>query len=135
MSKKLIVFVLITLNITFSCNTDDDVVGTINETFIIGQWQLSSSTKNGTTIDLDTCDLMETYVFSNSNKVSITLYTFNTNNVCEEDAKTAYDYTIIGANLTINNNSAFVISTPENATLILTSKSSSDTFVNTYTRK
>ncbi|WP_035096560.1 lipocalin-like domain-containing protein [Aquimarina megaterium] len=135
MSKKLIVFVLITLNITFSCNTDDDVVGTINETFIIGQWQLSSSTKNGTAIDLDTCDLMETYVFSNSNKVSITLYTFNTNNVCEEGAKTTYDYTITGTNLTISNNSAFVISTPENATLILTSKNSSDTFVNTYTRK
>ncbi|WP_109098474.1 lipocalin family protein [Aquimarina sp. AU58] len=135
MSKKLIVFVLITLNITFSCNTDDDVVGTINETFIIGQWQLSSSTKNGTTIDLDTCDLMKTYVFSNSNKVSITLYKFNTNNVCEEDAKTTYDYTITGANLTISNSSAFVISTPKNTTLILTSKSSSDIFVNTYTRK
>lgn len=135
MSKKLIVFVLITLHITFSCNTDDDVAGTINETFIIGQWQLSSSTKNGTTIDLDTCDLMETYVFTNTNKVSNTLYALSTNNVCEEDAKTTYDYTITGVNLTINSHSVFVISTPNASTLILTSKSSSDTFVKTYIRK
>ncbi|WP_106793249.1 lipocalin family protein [Aquimarina sp. Aq78] len=135
MSKKLIVFVLIGLSITFSCSTDDDIVGTINETFIIGQWQLSSSTKNGTNVDLDACDLMETYVFNNSNKVSITLHTSNTENICEEDSKTTYDYTVTGANLTISNNSIFVVSTPENATLILTSKSSSDTFINTYKRK
>ncbi|EZH73765.1 hypothetical protein ATO12_17680 [Aquimarina atlantica] len=135
MSKKLIVFVLITLHITFSCNTDDDVVGTINKTFIIGQWQLSSSTKNGTTIDLDTCDLMETYVFTNANKVSITLYTSNTSDVCEEDSKTTYDYTVTDTHLTISKHSTFVISTPNASTLILTSKSSSDTYINTYTRK
>ncbi|PKV52852.1 lipocalin-like protein [Aquimarina sp. MAR_2010_214] len=135
MSKKLIVFVLIGLSMNFSCNTDDDVVGTINETFIIGQWQLTSSTKNGTNVDLGTCDLMETYVFDKSNKVSITLHTLNANNICEEGSKTTYDYSITNKNLTISNNSTFVISTSENAKLILTSKSSSDTFVNTYKRK
>lgn len=123
------------LGLTTSCSNDDDILGTINETFIIGKWQLSNVTQNGMDISLNDCQQMNTLEFNTSNKVVTTIYDFNADDVCEILTNTIKDYSINNSTITIEDANASEISTPRNETLILKSVEASDVIIKTFTRQ
>lgn len=135
MSKNLLfLLVLATFSFTISCS-DDDILETINETFIIGKWQLSNTTENGENIHLNDCQLLKTLEFNKKNEVIITTFEIDTDNVCETNSVTTHNYTINHSTITIDETANAEISTPKSETLILTSEESSNNIVRTYTRQ
>ena len=136
--KKTILSVMLglsTLAFVTSCSNDDDVIGTINETFIIGKWQLSNTTENGENINLDDCQLLKTLEFNTSNEVIITTFEINTDNICETHSIATHNYTINNSSITIDGIGSAEISTPRNETLILNAVEAANTIVKTYTRQ
>lgn len=133
-NKNLLFLLMLTIfSFTTSCN-DDDIIEEINETFIIGKWQLSSVTENGADINLNDCELLRTFEFNASNEVIITIYDFNTNDTCEMNSSTTKDYSIINNSLRIESIGDSEISTPRSETLILKSGTANN-IVKTYTRQ
>ncbi|WP_162843281.1 lipocalin-like domain-containing protein [Ichthyenterobacterium magnum] len=135
MSKNLLsLLMLITFSFATSCS-DDDVVETINETFIIGEWKLASITENDTDVSLNDCELLKSLNFNTSNEVIIKTYAFDSNNNCELDSDVTHSYTIDHSSITINGIMNAEISTPRNETLILKSVENSNYITKTYTRQ
>lgn len=121
---------------TTSCNNDDDdIIKEINETFIIGKWQLSNVTENGTDITLNDCELMRTLEFNTSNEVIITTYNLNASDTCEMNSNSTKDYSISNSTITIESVGNSDISTPRSETLILKSTETSNVIIETYTRQ
>ncbi len=136
MNKNLLlVLILITFSFTTSCIKDDDVVETINETFIIGKWKLLSITENGLDVSLNTCQRLKTLEFNSSFEVIIKTYDFNLADDCELNSNNTYAYSINHDFITIQNVLNAEISTPRNETLILKSVEDSNTIIKTFNRE
>lgn len=136
MNKNLLlVLILITFSFTTSCIKDDDVVETINETFIIGKWKLLSITENGLDVSLNTCQRLKTLEFNSSFEVIIKTYDFNLADDCELNSNNTYEYSINHDFITIQNVLNAEISTPRNETLILKSVEDSNTIIKTFNRE
>lgn len=133
--KLLLVVVLIAFSVVSSCSKDDDIIETINETFIIGKWKLSGITENGTNISLNDCELLKTLEFDTSYKVIIKTYDFNAMNDCEINSNSLYDYSINHNMIAIQNVEDAEIFTPNNETLILKSVEDSNIIIKTFNRE
>lgn len=131
----LLVLILITFSIVSSCSKDDDIIETINETFIIGKWKLSSKTENGTNVSLNDCEQLKTLEFNTSNEVIITTYDYNAMDDCEISSNNMYNYSISHNLITIENIGAAEISTPRNENLILQSVEGSNIIIKTFNRE
>ena len=131
----LFLLMLVIISFTFSCSSDDDALGTINETFIIVEWRLSNITENGMDISLNDCQLLKTLEFNISDEVIITTYIVNADDVCEMDSNITKDYSISNSTITIESLGDSQVSTPRNETLILNSTEASNVIIKTYTRQ
>ncbi len=131
----LLVLILITFSITSSCSKDDDIIETINETFIIGKWRLSSKTENGTNVSLNDCEQLKTLEFNTSNEVIIKTYNYNAIDDCEINSNNMYNYSINHNLITIESIGTAEISTPRNENLILKSVEGSNIIIKTFNRE
>nr|WP_321235288.1 lipocalin family protein [uncultured Psychroserpens sp.] len=131
----LLLVVLITFGFTSSCSKDDDVIETINETFIIGKWRLSSITENGANVSLNDCEKLKTLEFNTSFEVTIKTYDFNMMDDCEISSNNIYDYSISHNLITIESEGEAEVSTPRNETLILKFIEDSNVTIQTLSRE
>ncbi|WP_108866629.1 lipocalin family protein [Aquimarina aquimarini] len=136
MSKNLLLTLTLILFSFMSSCSDDDVTETINETFIIGKWTLSSITENGSNVNLNDCQKMESLEFNTSNEVIIKTYSSNSTNSCKINSNNTYDYSVDHSSITIQGIGDSEISTlKNNKTLTLESIESSNTIVKTFNRE
>ncbi|WP_299095372.1 lipocalin family protein [uncultured Winogradskyella sp.] len=128
------------LNVLFvcsiiACNSDDDTVEKINETFINGTWQLAETTINGSANQLSTCEKTNSLQFNNSTNEVIIINHEIGNADCEISENLIDDYIINNETLVFNGISYTILSLSENNTLRLGFVDGDNTMVNSYERQ
>tara|TARA_R110002051_G_scaffold34689_3_gene77091 strand:- start:5318 stop:5737 length:420 start_codon:yes stop_codon:yes gene_type:complete len=122
----------------FSCSSDDSNSTKANQANIIGTWKLKSETENGTSIQLDECELLFTVVITSTQITSTDYYGDN----CEIEDSYTSNYSIDGNTITITEDGETyesTIVTLNNSTLTITLRYEDNgetyTYTETYTRQ
>ena len=68
--KALKFLVALTVLLSFSCSSDDDSGAPSNNELILGKWQWTASTSDGTPVELDECELQDTLEFKADGEVT-----------------------------------------------------------------
>lgn len=124
-------FLLITIA---SCSSDDNSETDENQASIIGTWKFTSSSTNGISDSIDTCDLLNTLVISNG-QMSATEY-WGTD--CTETDIYSTGYTISGMSISVTEGGesyTLEILTLNEATLSIKEVDEGDVYIDTYTRQ
>lgn len=114
--KKLTLLLLCIVATLTSCSSDDDAAPAITEAKLIGKWQWTASTENGEAVELDECDLKDTFEFKSNGDLINTYYpstatTINgqTTVTCSDEALSDnYKWSLSGDQLTTIFNAADV---------------------------
>jgi hypothetical protein len=96
------IFLVLTLVIFFSCNSDDDNntnVSLTNAELIIGSWTWAAQSENGVDSGaLTECQLLETFIYDGAQVEQIDY----SGNPCVQTFTSTENYSIIGGNLTFS---------------------------------
>ena len=122
----------------FSCSSDDSNSTKANQANIIGTWKLTSETENGTSIQLDECELLFTVVITSTQITSTDYYGDN----CEIEDSYSITYSLKGNTITTTEDGETynsTIITLNSTTLSIESSYEEDgetyTYTETYTKQ
>jgi len=145
---KILVLLVLTVAITFSCKKDDDTGDpppgqTVEEiaALFIGTWKSTSATLNGNDDPLSECELMNTITFISATEATAVSSVSNSGNAPCEIENISATYFINNDEITtsfvfegeeITDTSRFTINT---TTLVIFGSDESDEYTDTYTRQ
>ena len=102
LKKMTLIFLLLTIGLFFSCNSDDDDstdISLTNAELIIGSWTWTAQSLNGVDSEaLSECELLETFIYDGTQVEQIDY----SGNPCVQVFTSTENYSIVGGILTFS---------------------------------
>ncbi|NMH88153.1 lipocalin family protein [Flavivirga algicola] len=132
---KLTSLIIFATCLTFSCSKDDSP-SKINSELIIGTWKLTNASKDGETVSLTACDLLNTLLFTKT-QISYISYYKGTTTVCTSSSSIS-KYSISGNTVTDSYQSKEIMMLDSTELVLkytVTNNGETSVMIDTYTKQ